>query len=123
MGEGNMEEKTNCGALMLLQLQGEVTSGGRWPPSEEANLPCVQPAWESSHTLSALRIDPEVIQRLGKTFHKRKLGGDSITMSHMEKLFDCWGGSILGNRRKMWSRNYQLILDEIKLPLSRKRRE
>lgn len=73
--------------------EGEVTSGGRWPVREEANLPPpMKPSWESAHTAPALRRDPEIIQRLGKTFHKRKLGGELITMSHMEKLgwFHSW---------------------------------
>lgn len=66
--------------------EGEVMSGGRWPVSEGANLPPMQPSWESAHTAPALRRDPQIIQTLGKAFHKRKMGGDWKTMSHMEKL-------------------------------------
>lgn len=75
--------------------EGEVTLGVRRPVSQEANLSPVQPTWESSRTAVTLRRDPEIIQTSGKTSQKRKLGHDSITMSHMEMLFYHWGGFIL----------------------------
>lgn len=90
--------------------------------SQEANLSPVQPTWESSRTEPTLRRDSEIIQTLGKTSHKRKVGHNSIIMSRMER-FHHWSGFILGNWSKMWSRNYQLSLGEMKLPWSRKRRE
>lgn len=51
-----------------IRKEGEVTLGGRWPMSEERNLPPVQPGWESTQTAPALRRHPEIMS------HTEKLG-------------------------------------------------
>lgn len=87
--------------------EGEVMSGKRWPVSEGANLPIMQPSWVSAQPAPALRRDPQVIQRLGKSLNERweVIGKPCLTWRRCS-------GFTLGNRSKMWSRNFSLSLAE-----------